>query len=157
MYVCGVVDHKPGRADERTRIEALGGRIGTSEEEAFRGKKKGCCMCLKRCFSPRRPLRVFPGGLSVSRTIGDISLKSTSLIISDPEMYKCQLWPEDECMILACDGVWDVMNNQQVVDVVRRYLEDPEEAARAVAKEAYRRGSTDNISVIVVVFIQPKH
>ena len=44
------------------------------------------------------------------------------------------------------------MTNQQAIDTVRRYSEDAEEAARQLAKEAYRRGSTDNISVIIVSF-----
>ena len=43
------------------------------------------------------------------------------------------------------------MTNQQAIDTVRRYSEDAEEAARQLAKEAYRRGSTDNISVIIIM------
>ncbi len=150
-------DHKPGRKEERERIESLGGRVGITEDEAFNTKPKSC-VCLKEYFAPKRPLRVFPGGLSVSRTIGDISMKSTALIIADPEMFTIMLTPLDSFLVLACDGVWDVMNNQQVVDCVRKFLHlnDAEEAARQLAKEAYRRGSTDNISTIVVIFKHDK-
>ncbi len=146
-------DHKPGRKDEKERVEALGGRVGITEDEAFSNKPKNC-LCLREYFIPKRPLRVFPGGLSVSRTIGDISMKSTALIIADPEMFSLVLTPLDSFLVLACDGVWDVMNNQQVVDCVKKHVHmgDPEEAARQLAKEAYRRGSTDNISAIVVFF-----
>ena len=75
--------HSP---DERARIESLGGRVATTEDESYHQTSRSC-LCMRRFFGPNRPLRVFPGGLSVSRTIGDISMKSTQLIISEPEMY----------------------------------------------------------------------
>ena len=70
-------DHKPGRRDEKARIEALGGRVAVSEEDAWseRSSSQPSCNFLSACFPSTRPLRVFPGGLSVSRTIGDIGVK----------------------------------------------------------------------------------
>jgi serine/threonine protein phosphatase PrpC len=53
-------------------------------------------------------------------------------------------------LILACDGVWDVMNNEDSVAVVLRHADEGAEiAARALATEAYRLGSQDNISCVV--------
>jgi len=148
-------DHKPNRDIERMRIESLGGRVGTTEEEAFHpDPSKDNCPCLRQYFSTNRPLRVFPGGLSVSRTIGDISMKGTRLIIPDPEMFTCIIRPYDSFLVLACDGVWDVLDNQPAIDLVKKYLHDPQTAAKQLAKEAYQKGSTDNISVIVVKFHQ---
>lgn len=152
------IDHKPGRKEERARIESLGGRVGITEEDAFRATPRPC-PCLWACVSAGRPLRVFPGGLSVSRTIGDISMKGTALVSSEPELWESRLTAADEFLILACDGVWDVMNSQQAVDCVRSNLfrsnNNAEEASKHLANEAFRRGSTDNISVVVVTFQMP--
>ena len=148
-------DHKPGRRDEKARIEALGGRVAVSEEDAWDSKGSASCSFLAQCFASPRPLRVFPGGLSVSRTIGDISVKSTRLITAEAELSRAELTPDDLAVVLACDGVWDVLTNQAVGDLVRRlegtgWVGGCEGVAEAVAKEAFRKGSTDNISVVVV-------
>ncbi len=128
----------------RTEDEAFGRDIGASNGGG------GGCTCLKTLFSDEKPMRIFPGGLSVSRTIGDIALKATQLIVAEPELTVHQLTLEDSAVILACDGVWDVMNDSQAADLVRQHLDDPTRAARLLSFEAYRRGSKDNISVVVV-------
>lgn len=60
----------------------------------------------------------------------------------------------NSALIMASDGLWDVFTNQQALDMARHYT-DPEAAARALATEAYNRGSQDNISVIVCFFDFP--
>jgi serine/threonine protein phosphatase PrpC len=50
---------------------------------------------------------------------------------------------------MACDGLWDVMDDQYAVDVARS-IEDPRRAAVRLRDLAYQTGSTDNISVTVV-------
>jgi len=144
-------DHKPGRPDEVKRINALGGRVGITEDEAFdRVTMPCCCRSLRRKVASK-PLRVFPGGLSVARTIGDIGLKATGLIIPIPEAKTVELTSDDEVIILACDGVWDVLSNQDAVDIARKNLDDPEKASVAIARKAFRLGSTDNISVVTII------
>ena len=169
-------DHKPGRKDERARIEALGGRVATSEEDAWteRGSSQPSCTFLASCFPSTRPLRVFPGGLSVSRTIGDIGVKGMKLVIAEAEVWEADLRAdEDALVVMACDGVWDVLSNQHVAEVCRKWEDKRtqqqaqqqgqqqgkggkhggavyDELAEAIAKEAFKRGSTDNISVLVV-------
>lgn len=56
-----------------------------------------------------------------------------------------------KCLILATDGVWDVLKNEDAVQIAMRYT-DAEQAARAVVTSAYDRGSMDNISALVVFF-----
>ncbi len=68
---------------------------------------------------------------------------------------------DDEFLVVACDGLWDVMEDQEVVDFIRNYLHaqrgdndddyklKQSHVASLVVKEALRRGSTDNITVIV--------
>jgi len=66
------------------------------------------------------------------------------------------LSPSDHFLITACDGVWDVLSDQEACDVVRGVLDKKQNTAsdvlaRELVEAAYNRGSTDNISAIVSV------
>ena len=52
-------------------------------------------------------------------------------------------------IILACDGLWDVMEDQQAVDFVLRYQHERNDISQHLVNEALRRGSTDNVTVVV--------
>ncbi|XP_017701594.2 protein phosphatase 2C 50-like [Phoenix dactylifera] len=139
------VDHKPNRDDEYARIEAAGGKVIQ--------------------WNGYRVL----GVLAMSRSIGDRYLKPW--IIPDPEVTIVPRVREDECLILASDGLWDVMSNEEVCDAARRRIllwhkkngvtastarrgEGADPAAQAAAeyleKLALQKGSKDNITIIVV-------
>ncbi|KAL9313155.1 hypothetical protein ACSQ67_018607 [Phaseolus vulgaris] len=138
------VDHKPNRPDEYARIDAAGGRV-----IQWNGH------------------RVF-GVLAMSRSIGDRYLKPW--IIPDPEVKFVPRAKDDECLILASDGLWDVMTNEEVCDIARRRILlwhkknglalpsergdgiDPaaQAAAEYLSNRALQKGSKDNITVIVV-------
>jgi protein phosphatase 2C len=134
------VDHKPEREDEMARVDAAGGRV-----IYWNG------------------YRVF-GVLAMSRAIGDRYLKP--YVIAEPEVQCIKRSEDDECLILASDGLWDVMSNEVVCDIARRALncrrngnastESSEEecaaaqAAALLTKLALAKGSGDNISVVVV-------
>ncbi|XP_015068293.1 protein phosphatase 2C 51-like [Solanum pennellii] len=141
------IDHKPDRPDELDRIENSGGKVIN--------------------WNGQRVL----GVLATSRSIGDMYLKP--YVIPDPEVIVSKRSDEDEFLILASDGLWDVIPNDVACDVTRRSLngqtfrrcdqqtksykrdEGVKEslAARAasfLAELAIARGSRDNISVIVV-------
>ncbi|KAM0870343.1 hypothetical protein ACQ4PT_040046 [Festuca glaucescens] len=140
------VDHKPNREDEYARIEAAGGKV-----IQWNG------------------YRVF-GVLAMSRSIGDRYLKPW--IIPVPEVTIVPRAKDDECLVLASDGLWDVLSNEEVCDVARKRIllwhkknggssssaqrsgDSPDPAAQAAAdclsKLALQKGSKDNISVIVV-------
>lgn len=118
-------DHKPNRPDERQRIENVGGTVvhaGT--------------------------WRV-GGVLAVSRSFGNRQLKQ--YIVPFPEIREDILHPGTNCLILATDGVWDVVTNDEAVSLVSGY-QDAEAAARALATLAYDRESYDNISCVVCLF-----
>ncbi|CAJ1975778.1 unnamed protein product [Sphenostylis stenocarpa] len=137
-------DHKPNREDEWERIEAAGGRVIQ--------------------WNGYRVL----GVLAVSRSIGDRYLKPW--IIPEPEVKCVQIDKNDECLILASDGLWDVMTNEEACDFARRRIllwhkkngnnsssqedQGPDPAAQYAAEYlsrlALQRGSKDNISVIVI-------
>lgn len=138
------VDHKPNREDEYARIEAAGGKV-----IQWNGH------------------RVF-GVLAMSRSIGDRYLKPW--IIPEPEVMFLPRTKDDECLILASDGLWDVMTNEEACDLARRRIllwhkkngvtlplergEGIDPAAQAAAEflssRALQKGSKDNITVIVV-------
>ncbi|KAF8412124.1 hypothetical protein HHK36_000080 [Tetracentron sinense] len=131
-------DHKPDRPDEMERVEAAGGRVINWDG-----------------------YRVL-GVLATSRSIGDHYLKP--YVISDPEVIVSKRTVSDEFLILASDGLWDVISNEVACDIVGRCLDgrmmrrfsetvsrsSAAEAAAVLAELAIARGSKDNISVIVV-------
>jgi serine/threonine protein phosphatase PrpC len=54
---------------------------------------------------------------------------------------------DGQIFIIACDGVWDVMDNESVAEFARRQ-KTPGAAARAIRNVALERGPTDNVSVV---------
>ena len=101
-------------------------------------------------------------GLSVSRSFGDLDAKPHVSHI--PDIYDYMINPEkDKFMILACDGVWDVLSNQDAVDYIL-YLMDKikvssncstrslKNIANLLGDHAIEMGSQDNISILIVWF-----
>ncbi|KAI9312244.1 phosphatase 2C-like domain-containing protein [Dichotomocladium elegans] len=69
------------------------------------------------------------GNLALSRAIGDFEFKQNDslppekqIVTCDPDIIEHTLTAEDEFFILACDGIWDCMTNQQAVDFIRAEL-----------------------------------
>ncbi|XP_030451255.1 probable protein phosphatase 2C 30 [Syzygium oleosum] len=123
-------DHRPSLESERERIEALGAYVD-------------CCRGVWR----------IQGSLAVSRSIGDQQLKRW--VIADPETKTLQITPDCEFIVLASDGLWDKVTNQEAVDLVRAMnvdinLRDPLSACKKLAELSMRRGSTDDITVLVI-------
>ncbi|XP_025886149.2 probable protein phosphatase 2C 75 [Solanum lycopersicum] len=131
------IDHKPDRPEERARIEACGGHVDFD------------------CYA-----RVL-GILAMSRAIGAKYLKE--YITSEPEFTFTKREAEDEFLILASDGLWKAVSNDDACKVARECLQkekpfgsgdvfsSPSNAAAALlTRLAMGRGSQDNISVIVV-------
>ncbi|GAB4838458.1 hypothetical protein Ancab_027992 [Ancistrocladus abbreviatus] len=89
------------------------------------------------------------GQLAVSRAFGDRNLKSH--LRSDPDITEEDIGRDTDLMILASDGLWKVMSNQEAVDIARQ-IKDPLKAAKQLSTEALNRDSKDDISCIVVRF-----
>ncbi|CAH1429843.1 unnamed protein product [Lactuca virosa] len=135
------VDHKPDREDERARIESRGGRIMFADGARVEGI------------------------LAMSRAIGDRVLKQW--VTSEPEITVTRREAGDECLIVASDGLWDVVSSELVCKIVHECLVENQEprieadegaaagcrtnsAATLLVRLALGRRSTDNISVIVI-------
>ncbi|PVI05266.1 PP2C-domain-containing protein [Periconia macrospinosa] len=90
------------------------------------------------------------GVLAVTRALGDVYMKD--LVTGHPYTTETVIQPDqDEFLILACDGVWDVCTDQEAVDLVRG-IQDPQAASKALVDHALARFSTDNLSCMVVRF-----
>ncbi|KAL6176935.1 hypothetical protein ACLB2K_053567 [Fragaria x ananassa] len=89
------------------------------------------------------------GQLAVSRAFGDKSLKSH--LRSDPDIQDTYIDTNTDVLILASDGLWKVMGNQEAVDIARKN-KDPMKAAKELTAEALKRDSKDDISCVVVRF-----
>ncbi|KAL5119611.1 mgpp2cl-1, protein phosphatase 2C-like protein 1 [Pleosporales sp. CAS-2024a] len=90
------------------------------------------------------------GVLAVTRALGDAYMKD--LVTGHPYTTETVIQADqDEFMILACDGLWDVCSDQEAVDLIR-HVQDPQEASKKLVDYALARFSTDNLSCMVVRF-----
>lgn len=122
-------DQTPNRPDEKARILKKGGLV---EPSYFEGVPIG-------------PLRVWTvtreAGLMMTRAMGDARGKKAGLI-AEPEVHEIILHSGDRFIILASDGLWDVMSSQEAVDLVVMLLETGQQRKdipRLVAREAEKK------------------
>jgi len=120
-------DHKPTSPDEQKRINALGGQV-------------------VYCMGVARVNRV----LAVSRAFGNRTLRT--VIRPDAELMQRELADGDDFLVIASDGLWDVLKNKDVSDVC--YSPFLQRKSQAIADElvqlAMNKGSMDNVTCIVV-------
>ena len=154
-------DHSPEDPDEKARIKGLGGGCGRNEKEAFASAgqvRRASSFGAHVVFNVNRKSswRVFPGGIAITRALGARPLKTRKppLIVAQPDLAKRTLDGSEAFLIVACDGVWDVFSDQQACDFVAGLLAKPSSAnvAEQLAKQAHAKGSTDNISAVVLQF-----
>lgn len=113
-------DHKPNLPEEVERIRQASGFV-----------------CANRVN----------GILSVSRALGDHAMKQ--FVISKPFTLETVLRDTDSFLVVCCDGVWDVLSDQDVALEVSRST-DCAAAAAGLKELALAKGSMDNISVMVI-------
>jgi len=91
------------------------------------------------------------GMLAVTRALGDQTMKD--YVTSEPYCESHQLTEKDTHVIVACDGIWDVLSDQDAADLVLSMEKDGKslkQIARRLLVKSIQGGSTDNISVMVV-------
>jgi serine/threonine protein phosphatase PrpC len=151
------VDHKPSWPDEKKRIDIVNLKYHTNKKVQF----------------VEGDFRI--GDLSVSKSFGD--LDNCPYVTHLPDIYQYKITNTDEFVIMACDGLWDVLRNEEAVNFVRDYrhnnhthlyaiprLYPPENGrhvhskniAEKLADYAIARGSTDNVSIIIIFFNNKK-
>ena len=141
-------DHKPNDPRESERIVKAGGTIEESQGGA------------------RTHYRV-NGNLNLSRAIGDLEYKKNAdlqpheqMITSTPDVVRMERSADDEFLVLGCDGVWDVLTNDDCVHFVRSRLAEGkalQEICEEIADEclspdpkATQGIGADNITCIIV-------
>ncbi|KAG6336627.1 hypothetical protein ID866_2466, partial [Astraeus odoratus] len=92
------------------------------------------------------------GVLAVTRSLGDSSMKE--FVVGSPYTTETQLCEDDEFLILACDGLWDITGDQGAIDLVR-HIADAQEASQTLVQHALSRQTNDNVTVVVVRFKTP--
>ncbi|KAI5065319.1 hypothetical protein GOP47_0020014 [Adiantum capillus-veneris] len=133
------VDHRlEENIEERNRVAASGGQVGRLS--LIDGVEIG-------------PLRCWPGGLCLSRSIGDMDVGK--FIVPIPHVKQVKLSSAGGRLILASDGVWDALSCERVAKCCRGL--PAELAARQVVKEALQaRGLQDDTTCLVVDIMPPK-
>ncbi|XP_040569287.1 protein phosphatase 1A [Lepeophtheirus salmonis] len=132
--VLSTVDHKPSNPFELDRIVNAGGAVMTQRVNGF---------------------------LAVSRSLGDFDYKKLTtkgpteqLISPEPEFYiKTRENDLDEFLVLACDGVWDVMSNEDICQFIgsrMKVTDNLETIANEVIDTCLHKGSHDNMSIIII-------
>ena len=144
-------DHKPNDAEERARIERHGGTVGW------------CGEVDPRTGHPIRGSGVYRinGNLALSRSIGDRAERPW--VTADADVVRRAVNEvEDEFVLIATDGLFDVMSSAEAVSFVNDLLgrtttTHPDrrngvrrDMARHLVEEALRRGTTDNVTVLII-------
>lgn len=112
-------DHKPESETETMRIEKNGGKIYQNTNYVPVGNNPDPSKNNMQIIVG--PYRVFPGRLSVSRTIGDIEAKNERLggnplvVIPTPEIKCFKIRNNYDFIVMSCDGIYEKLNNQDVI------------------------------------------
>ncbi|KAJ6862131.1 protein phosphatase 2C 60 [Populus alba x Populus x berolinensis] len=136
-------DHKPELEAEKERILKAGGFIHAGRVN---------------------------GSLNLSRAIGDVEFKQNKflpvekqVVTANPDINTVELCDDDDFLVLACDGIWDCMSSQQLVDFIHEQLHS-ENKLSAVCERVFDRclapstaggEGCDNMTMIVVQFKKP--
>ena len=141
-------DHRPESPREKARITHKHGRIEPN------------CLPDKAGFGPMRvwlPYRSAPG-LAMSRSLGDAEVHEYG-VSAEPDISYRKLRLNDRLLLLASDGIWNCVSNEEAVALSFRFYEKraASQAAESLVTEATRRWKQESESVdditVVTVFI----
>ncbi|XP_021746418.1 probable protein phosphatase 2C 60 [Chenopodium quinoa] len=136
-------DHKPELDAEKERIMRAGGFIHAGRVN---------------------------GSLNLARAIGDMEFKQNKflpvekqIVTANPDINVVELCDDDDFMVLACDGIWDCMSSQQLVDFVHEQLSTENKLSaicervmdRCLAPSTAGGEGCDNMTMILVQFKKP--
>ena len=155
-------DHKPGSNIEKERITKAGGKIYRTPS-LFPLYQNGKEIDI--------PWRVLPGRLSVSRNFGDVEAKNEkfggnkNVVVAMPDITEIDLNDEFNLIILGCDGIFDVLNNEEILECIKIVLKEKNineindsvdiselcgDFANMIIKSSLAKDSFDNVSCIVI-------
>jgi hypothetical protein len=137
------IDHKPNDFTEKSRVEAAGGFVNAMGR--------------------------INGNLNLSRSLGDLKYKQNhslpperQIITAEPDVVVYDLQPDDQFMIIGCDGIWDCLTSQEACTIVAKKLKEGMSPADIVpyvlqlilaSDTILSKGiGTDNMTLLIVVF-----
>ena len=131
--IFSTLDHKPNNVVERCRIERNKGSVILQD-------------------TYRVYINEDVGGLAISRVLGDSHYKGRNIVICNPDITVKNLLTCNEIIVLASDGLWDVLSNEFAIKFIneRRQLYTLDQISKQLVEYAYNIGSMDNITVIIV-------
>jgi len=150
-------DHKPHENKERRRITNAGGQVYKNEIDSAD-------------TSPQKVVfRSKPGGLAVSRSLGDVEAKivefggKPNVISNIPDVVGLNIDKNIDMLIMGSDGIYDKLSNRDIViNVIETCMNSIEKghdlnkfvktAVQNVLKLAIKKDSRDNISCIILLF-----
>lgn len=154
-------DQTPHRRDELRRVKRAGAMVcNMAQLEGAEPMHENWSLTLGDVIDdggdpPRLFLRgkVYPG-VAFTRSIGDALAQGIG-VFAEPEMMEIRLNSEHKYLILASDGIWEFITNQEAVDILSKNLDAPLRACHALVQKAYQlwlqyEVRTDDITVIVV-------
>jgi serine/threonine protein phosphatase PrpC len=132
-------DHKPSNPKERQRLVALNEQViidSASGEE-----------------------RLKTGLIAITRAFGNLPVKDISkALIAEPDVKLVEITETMEFLLMASDGIWCRLSSEEALTLVKGELakndENCHEAAKALAREARKRGTNDDCSIIVALLNQ---
>lgn len=131
------VDHKPNLPKEKERIEKSGALVWQNKNDVF------------RVYLPDGFVH---GGIAISRSLGDVTFEK--FLSHQPDIVKHEIQKDDEFLIIASDGLWDVITSQEAVNFVKEQLKknnkDYEITANLLMTKAVLLHSHDDITVIII-------
>ncbi|WVQ85699.1 hypothetical protein IAT38_007865 [Cryptococcus sp. DSM 104549] len=135
-------DHKPTNAEETARITSAGGFVEFGRVN---------------------------GNLALSRAMGDFEFKQNfslapekQIVTVVPEIHSHKIDGEEEFLVLACDGIWDCLTSQQVIDFTRRAVANGDSLGKiaedmmvkCLANDSNTGGiGCDNMTVVIVALL----
>ena len=131
----GVSHRLETNPDEQARLHAFGVKLRRAS--TAEGKEGG-------------PLRAWPGGLAVTRCVGDADCR---FVIPEPAWSTCPAPPKGGALLACTDGVWDLMTADEAASLlVEGAYDSARQAARQVVHKAVRCGLIDDTTAVVLLF-----
>jgi len=155
-------DHRPSVESEAERVKKAGGLVvefGGAMRVAHEGFEERIREIRRAQAQGLGTIGKEPVALAVSRSLGDRDFKAVTgkaLLVATPSFRSLQLSRSDKFVTLMCDGISEVMSPEEVIDELNRVRDaanptvDVRAACGALVQEAYKRGSGDNLTVIMV-------
>ena len=126
-------DHKPTLDKERERIQKAGGHVQMGRVD---------------------------GDLALSRSVGDFQYKDKKKVPEArkvtvvPEILFHMRTPQDKILCLSCDGIWDVVSNEECNEEITQMVREGERDVKLLCEElldvCLEKSSKDNMTTVIV-------